>query len=231
MALGVALPLVVDGPVRLSALGAEAKLQPLLPPATGVIQYATCHLTHAHPYLAFVSAGAVLASVSLDGDRSFEPLGEAVAELSKSADLLAFGALLTAAAVRGPDGVRGRGAGHGPGPPGVDADVSDRHPFARREKPAAAWFGPKGFTLWSTACRRPASGIRQGEEACALIAVCIMFSIAASQQHGHTRRPPLRHRGTSSARSGPLRQHPIPAEFLGGCERMLTASAYDTEGG
>ncbi len=26
-----------------------------------------------------------------------------------------------------------------------------------------------------------------------------------------------------------MRQHPIPAEFLGGCERMLTAGAYDTE--
>uniref|UniRef100_UPI0021D3192F cation:proton antiporter domain-containing protein n=1 Tax=Streptomyces lycopersici TaxID=2974589 RepID=UPI0021D3192F len=61
LALGAALPLLVNGLVRIPVLGAEPKLQPLLPLATGVILYSTCHLTHANPYLAAFSAGAVLA--------------------------------------------------------------------------------------------------------------------------------------------------------------------------
>jgi len=95
LAVGITLPLVVAWLVRFRLLGAEPKLQPLLPLAVGVILYATCHLTHANPYLAAFSAGAVLASVSPECRHAFEPLGEALAELSKFAALLVFGALLT----------------------------------------------------------------------------------------------------------------------------------------
>lgn len=56
LVFGVVLPLVVAGLVRLRLLGAEPKLQPSLPLATGVILYGLCHLTHANPYLAAFSA-------------------------------------------------------------------------------------------------------------------------------------------------------------------------------
>lgn len=180
LALGVALPVVVNLLVRVPVLGAEARLQPLLPLATGVILYATCHLTHANPYLAAFSAGAVLASVSTESRTAFEPLGEALAELSKFAALLVFGALLT---------------------PQLFGDLSlggyvavalaillirpasllislIRSRIDRREQLVAAWFGPKGFASVVYGLLVLQAGIPQGQQAYTLIAVCIAASIA-----------------------------------------------------
>ncbi|CAG6398094.1 cation:proton antiporter [Streptomyces cocklensis] len=181
LALGMVLPLAVALLVRVPLLGAEPKLQPLLPLATGVILYATCHLTHANPYLAAFSAGAVLASVSPESKAAFEPLGESLAELSKFAALLVFGSLLT---------------------PGLFADLPLGGYVAvvlaivlirpaslllslagtginRREKYTAAWFGPKGFASVVYGLLVLQSGIPHGEQAYTLIAVCIAFSIVA----------------------------------------------------
>ncbi|MFI0901090.1 cation:proton antiporter [Streptomyces sp. NPDC020983] len=181
LALGVVLPLVVALLVRVPLLGAEPKLQPLLPLATGVILYAACHLTHANPYLAAFSAGAVLASVSPESKKTFEPLGEALAELSKFAALLVFGSLLT---------------------PGLFGDLSIGGYVAvvlaivlirpasllvslagtgvdRREKLTAAWFGPKGFASVVYGLLVLQAGIPHGRQAYTLIAVCIAFSIVA----------------------------------------------------
>ncbi|MGW5695946.1 cation:proton antiporter, partial [Streptomyces asiaticus] len=167
LALGIVLPLTVNGLVRFRLLGAEPKLQPLLPLAAGVILYATCHLTHANPYLAAFSAGAVLASVSPESRRAFEPLGEALAELSKFAALLVFGALLT------PRLFGDLSAG---GYVAVVLAIVLVRPasllisligtrFDRREKLAAAWFGPKGFASVVYGLLVVQSGIPQGQEA------------------------------------------------------------------
>jgi NhaP-type Na+/H+ or K+/H+ antiporter len=101
LVFGVVLPFVVVELVRFRLLGAEPKLQPLLPLAIGVTLYALCHLTHANPYLAAFSAGAVLTARSLEAKEAFEPLGEALAELATFAALLVFGALLIASVVYG----------------------------------------------------------------------------------------------------------------------------------
>ncbi|MCY0933146.1 cation:proton antiporter [Streptomyces sp. H34-S4] len=181
LALGVVLPLLVSVLVRFRLLGAEPKLLPLLPLATGVILYAACHLTHANPYLAAFSAGAVLASVSPESKRAFEPLGEALAELAKFAALLVFGALLTpqlfgdlrwggyAAVVLAIVLIR---------PASLLLSLIGT-PFDRREKLAAAWFGPKGFASVVYGLLVLQSGIPRAEEAYTLIAVCIAFSIVA----------------------------------------------------
>ncbi|WP_432137752.1 MULTISPECIES: cation:proton antiporter [unclassified Streptomyces] len=181
LAFGVVLPLLVNGLVRFRLLGAEPKLQPLLPLATGIILYATCHLTHANPYLAAFSAGAVLAAVSPEAKEAFEPLGEAVAELAKFAALLVFGALLTPA-LFGHLSVGGYVAV-------VLAIVLIRPAsllislvgteFDRREKLTAAWFGPKGFASVVYGLLVLQSGIPQAEEAYTLIAITIAFSIIA----------------------------------------------------
>ncbi|MFG2387767.1 cation:proton antiporter [Streptomyces lavendulae] len=178
---GIVLPLVVAGLVRLRLLGAEPKLQPLLPLATGIILYGLCHLTHANPYLAAFSAGAVLASVSPEARTVFEPLGEALSELAKFAALLVFGALLTPA-LFGDLSVGGYVAV-------VLAIVLIRPAsflvsllgarIERREKLVAAWFGPKGFASVVYGLLVLQAGIPQGEEAYTLIAVCIAFSIIA----------------------------------------------------
>ncbi|MFI5980563.1 cation:proton antiporter [Streptomyces sp. NPDC051555] len=181
LVLGTCLPLAVAGLVRLRLLGAEPKLQPLLPLATGIILYAACHLTHANPYLAAFSAGAVLASVSPEAKKAFEPLGEALAELAKFAALLVFGALLTPA-LFGDLPVGGYVAV-------VLAIVLIRPAsllvsllgaqIERREKLVAAWFGPKGFASVVYGLLVLQAGIPQGEAAYTLIAVCIAFSIIA----------------------------------------------------
>ncbi|WP_431682787.1 cation:proton antiporter [Kitasatospora sp. KL5] len=180
LALGVVLPVAVALLVRVPVLGAEAKLQPLLPLATGVILYAACHLTHANPYLAAFSAGAVLASVSPESRHAFEPLGEALAELSKFAALLVFGALLTPQ-LFGDLSVGGYVA--------VALAILLIRPASllislvrsridRREQLVAAWFGPKGFASVVYGLLVLQAGIPQGQEAYTLIAVCIAVSIA-----------------------------------------------------
>ncbi|MFI8104932.1 cation:proton antiporter [Streptomyces sp. NPDC086023] len=181
LVFGVALPLAVAALARLRLLGAEPKLQPLLPLATGVILYGLCHLTHANPYLAAFSAGAVLASVSPEAKAVFEPLGEAVAELAKFAALLVFGALLTPR-LFGDLPVGGYAAV-------ILAIVLIRPAslllsllgtrISRREKLVAAWFGPKGFASVVYGLLVLQAGIPQGESAYTLIAVCIAFSIVA----------------------------------------------------
>ncbi|WP_406333560.1 cation:proton antiporter [Streptomyces zaomyceticus] len=181
LAFGVLLPLLVTGLVRFRLLGAEPKLQPLLPLATGIILYAACHLTHANPYLAAFSAGAVLAAVSPESHKAFEPLGESLAELAKFAALLVFGALLTPQ-LFGDLSLGGYTA--------VVLAIVLIRPTSlllslwgtridRREKLVAAWFGPKGFASVVYGLLVLQAGIPQGQEAYTLIAVCIAFSIVA----------------------------------------------------
>lgn len=181
LAFGVILPMAVITLVRFRLLGAEPKLQPLLPLAIGVILYAVCHLTHANPYLAAFSAGAVLAARSPQAQAAFEPLGEALAELAKFAALLVFGALLTPQ-LFGDLSLGGYVAV-------VLAIVLIRPAslllsligsrIERREALVAAWFGPKGFASVVYGLLVLQAGIPHGEEAYTLIAVCIAFSIVA----------------------------------------------------
>ncbi|MFJ9119180.1 cation:proton antiporter [Streptomyces sp. NPDC102394] len=181
LVFGVALPLLVSALVRFRLLGAEPKLQPLLPLATGIILYATCHLTHANPYLAAFFAGAALAHVSPEAKEPFEPLGEELAELAKFAALLVFGALLTPK-LFGDLSLGGYLA--------VILAVLLIRPaslllsllgtrLSRKEKLVAAWFGPKGFASVVYGLLVLQSGIPQAQEAFTLIAVCIAFSMVA----------------------------------------------------
>ncbi len=181
LAFGVVLPFAANELVRFRLLGAEPKLQPLLPLAIGVILYATCHLTHANPYLAAFSAGAVLTARSPEAQKAFEPLGEALAELAKFAALLVFGALLTpqlfgdlsfggyVAVVLAIVLIR---------PASLLLSLLGTR-FTRQEKLVAAWFGPKGFASVVYGLLVLQAGIPGGEEAFTLIAVCIAFSIVA----------------------------------------------------
>ncbi|UYQ60237.1 cation:proton antiporter [Streptomyces peucetius] len=182
LAFGIVLPLLVIGLLRFKLLGAEPKLQPLLPLAIGVILYGLCHLTHANPYLAAFSAGAVITAVApTEAKTAFEPLGEQLAELAKFAALLVFGALLTPA-LFGDLSVGGYVA--------VFLAIVLIRPvsmlvsligtrFDRRERLVAAWFGPKGFASVVYGLLVLQAGIPQGKEAYTLIAVCIAASIIA----------------------------------------------------
>ena len=181
LALGIILPMAVSVLVKFRLLGAEPKLQPLLPLAIGVILYAVCHLTHANPYLAAFSGGAVLAARSPQAKEAFEPLGEALAELAKFAALLVFGALLTPhlfselpfggylAVLLAIVLIR---------PASLLLSLHGTR-FELKEKLVAAWFGPKGFASVVYGLLVLQAGLPQGEQAYTLIAVCIAFSIIA----------------------------------------------------
>ncbi|CAM5274807.1 peptidase [Streptomyces badius] len=181
MLFGVSLPFLVHRLVRFRLLGAEPRLQPLLPLAVGVTLYAACHLTHANPYLAAFSAGVVTVALAPEAKAAFEPLGEALAELAKFAALLVFGALLTphlfgdlsiggyAVAVLSIVLIR---------PASLLLSLAGTD-FDRREKLTAAWFGPKGFASVVYGLLVLQAGIPSGEEAFTLIAVTIAFSIIA----------------------------------------------------
>ncbi|MBW5480360.1 cation:proton antiporter [Streptomyces bambusae] len=209
LAFGIVLPLAVTALVRFRLLGAEPKLQPLLPLATGIILYGLCHLTHANPYLAAFSAGAVFTAASPEAKTAFEPLGEALAELAKFAALLVFGALLTPQ-LFGDLSLGGYVAV-------VLAIVLIRPAslllsligtgFERRQKLVAAWFGPKGFASVVYGLLVLQAGIPQGEQAYTLIAVCIAFSIIA---HSSTDVPIARlfHVDEDTA---PAAHRPVPA--------------------
>ncbi len=228
VALGVALPVAVSWLARLPMLGAEAKLQPLLPLATGVILYGVCHLTHANPYLAAFSAGAVLASISPKAATAFGPLGESMAELSKFAALLVFGALLTPH-LFGDLSVGGYVA--------VVLAIVLIRPASllisligtsidRRERLTAAWFGPKGFASVVYGLTVLQAGIPRGDEAFTLIAVCIAFSIIA---HSSTDVPIARMFDVEDLVGIP--DEPEPARADGGAADRNAADGNAVDGG
>ncbi len=179
--LGVAIPLLVSLLLRLPVLGAEPKLQPLGPLAIAVVLYALCHLTHANPYLAAFAAGITAATVAPNAAHAFEEFGELVSELTKFAAVLVFGALLTPAfladltigewvvALLSLLVVR---------PASVLVSMLGAR-IARRERYAAAWFGPKGFASVVYGLLVVQADIPASQTVFELVALTIAVSIIA----------------------------------------------------
>jgi NhaP-type Na+/H+ and K+/H+ antiporter len=109
---------------------------------------------------------------------SFEPLGQAPAELAKFTALLVFGAL-SAPRLFGDLSWGGCAA--------VVLAIFLILPalllslfgtrISRTERSVAAWFGPRGFASVAYGLLVLRSGIRQAEEAFTLVAVCVAFAI------------------------------------------------------
>jgi NhaP-type Na+/H+ or K+/H+ antiporter len=179
LALGAALPIAAALLVKLPLLGSEPRFQPLGPFALAAILYALCHLTDANPYLAAFAAGSMLATFAPEARDAFEDFGDLLAELAKFAAVLVFGALLTptlfaetsagayVVAVLTLVLVR---------PASLLLSLIGAR-LARREKAAAAWFGPKGFASVVYGLLVLQSGAPQAVPAFDLIAVTITLSI------------------------------------------------------
>ncbi|MHA6623120.1 cation:proton antiporter [Pseudonocardia sp. DLS-67] len=179
LVFGIGLPLVATALLRLPVLGVEAKLQPLGPLALAIMLYGLCHLTHANAYLAAFSAGITLATVAPRATHSFEQFGELVSELTKFAAVLVFGALLTpmflldltlgewAVALLALLVVR---------PASVLVSLW-RTDLPRRERYAAAWFGPKGFASVVYGLLVVQSGIPEAGTVFELVALTIAVSM------------------------------------------------------
>ncbi len=179
LALGVVIPLVIALAWRLKVLTAEPRLQALGPLAVAVILYATCHLTHANPYLAAFAAGSTLATVDRTSAHHFEHFGDLLSETTKFAALLVFGALLT------PERISHLSVGDW-----VVAVVAIvlvrpaammlsliRTPLPARERSVAAWFGPKGFASVVYGLLALQAAIPEGEHLFDLVAITIALSI------------------------------------------------------
>lgn len=176
---GVLLPLVATALLRLPVLGAEPRLQPLGPLAVGATLYGLCHLTHANAYLAAFSAGITLATAAPRATHAFQEFGELVSELTKFAAVLVFGALLT------PQFVLDLTVGAWvvaalvllvvrPAAMLVSLWGAD---LPRRERYAAAWFGPKGFASVVFVLLVVQTGIPPGQTVFELVALTIALSM------------------------------------------------------
>ncbi|UJW31563.1 cation:proton antiporter [Saccharothrix sp. AJ9571] len=179
LALGVAIPVAVTLAWRLKVLTAEPRLQALGPLAIAVMLYAGCHLTHANPYLAAFAAGSALATMDRLAAEHFEPLGDLLSEITKFAALLVFGALIT------PERLSHLSVGAWilavlaivlVRPAAMLLSLL-RTPMTRRERSAAAWFGPKGFASVVYGLLALQSGIPDNEVVFDLVAVTIALSI------------------------------------------------------
>ena len=179
LVIGVGVAALVALAWRSKILTAEPRLQPLGPVAIAIVVYATCHLTHANPYLAAFAAGSALATLDHVAAEAFEPFGDLLSELTKFAALLLFGALITPErlshlgwqgwllAVLAIIVVRPASM--------LLSLIKAGMPLS--EKLTAAWFGPKGFASVVYGLLVLQAGIPNGEKLFDLIAVTIAMSI------------------------------------------------------
>ena len=179
LVLGFGVAALVALAWRSKILTAEPRLQPLGPVAIAVVVYAGCHLTHANPYLAAFAAGSTLATLDPVVADRFEPFGDLLAELTKFAALLVFGALIT------PDRLSHLGwqgwllailAIIVVRPVSLLVSLL-RTQMPRRERLTAAWFGPKGFASVVYGLLVLQSGIPDNQLVFDLVAVTIALSI------------------------------------------------------
>ena len=147
IALGIALPWVFIRLEQSRFLSASDLYEPLGLFAVGLGLLALCRVTGANEFLGAFVGGITVASVSTTARDAFHRFGELVTELLKLAALLAFGALVTPALLRG---VGSEGWLFAVGVIIVARPVAltialHRSTLGWREQAAAAWFGPKGF--------------------------------------------------------------------------------------
>jgi sodium/hydrogen antiporter len=181
VAIGVAIPWVAIKLERLRFFEAAARYQPLYAFAIGLLVFGAGSLLHANLFLAAFAAGVTVATVGPEVRREFHGFGDTITELLKLAALLVFGALMSPQlfAEIPPGGylfallallvVRPAAIGL--------ALLGSR--IARRERVAAAWFGPKGFASVVYGLLILTAGVPAGEEMFHLIALVVVASILA----------------------------------------------------
>ncbi len=218
LALGVGVAAVVALAWRTKILTAEPHLQPLGPLAIALVVYASCHLTHANPYLAAFAAGSTLATLDHVAAEEFQPFGDLLSELTKFAALLVFGALIT------PERLSGLGWSNWILAVLVIAVIRPaalmlslvRTQLPRRERITAAWFGPKGFASVVYGLLVLQAGIVDSELVFDVVAVTIALSIVL-------------HSSTDVPIAKVLRVEP-PDDLPGGRAEPLTDEKADLQG-
>jgi len=179
--LGVVIPLLVAGLIRVKFLASTPLYAALTPVAIGCLIYGLAHLTGANPYLAAFSAGMTIASTMPKVRDAFIEFGDYVAEIVKLLALFVFGALISPAVLAD---VPALGYVYAiltlvlARPVAVwIALLGSKLPW--EEQATAAWFGPKGFASVLYGLLVLESGIVDAEHLFHIIVVVISLSIIA----------------------------------------------------
>lgn len=180
--LGIALPWTVLAARRRLRLPPSSPVyEPLLAFALGLLVWAFASLTHANPFLAAFAAGATVAATDETAREDFRRFGDVVGELLKLAALLLLGSLVALHQWRD----LGAGAWIFAAlallvvRPAALLGALVRSPLERRERLAAAWFGPKGFASVAYALLVLRSGIDGAVHLYHVLALVIALSIVA----------------------------------------------------
>ncbi len=181
LAIGVGVPWLVLHIERLWRFSAADVYERLLVLAIGLLVFSLSEVTGGNVFIATYVAGVGVATLNPNVRDSFMEFGDTVAELLKLGSLLIFGTMLSIAffgALRLADLVFAalvlliaRPVAMGVALLGTD--------LGRRERLAAAWFGPRGLASVVYALLVLQSGIERAQELVYLIAVAIVASMVA----------------------------------------------------
>ncbi len=181
VALGVLVPYVAIRLERTRFFSATTFYEPLNAFAIGLLVLALAMLTHANVFLAAFSAGITVATLSPELRAAFHQFGELVAELLKLGAVLVFGALISLQFL-GDIGISGYFfaalALFAARPIALGVALL-RSKLDRKERLAAAWFGPKGFASVVYALLILEAGTPLSDELFHLAALVIVASILA----------------------------------------------------
>ena len=181
IALGVVIPYAAIRLERTRFFSAATAYEPLNAFAIGLLVLALALLTHANVFLAAFAAGITVATMSPAMRAAFHEFGELVAELLKLGALLVFGALISLSFL-GDIGVRGYVfavlALLAARPVALGLALL-RSPLDRKERLAAAWFGPKGFASVVYGLLILEAGLASSDELFHLVALVVVASILA----------------------------------------------------
>lgn len=181
IAIGIVVPAAAIWLEGRRFFSASTAYQPLNAVAVGLIVLAVANLTHANVFLAAFSAGITVASLSPPMRTAFREFGELIAELLKLAALLVFGSLISFSFLAdiGPSGYLFAAPALFAARPIALGIALVGTKLRRRERLAAAWFGPKGFASVVYGLLILEAGLDLSDELFHLVALVVAASILA----------------------------------------------------
>jgi NhaP-type Na+/H+ or K+/H+ antiporter len=207
--LGLVLGAAIAGAIgllcRVPGLRAAGIYEPLYAIAVGLLVLATAQLLGWNEYLAAFAAGATFATLEPQAEESFHQHGEVIAELLKLAAIIVFGALVSRSGLGGLPG----GAYLFvvlaivvPRPVAILLAML-RSPLDRRNRVAAAWFGPKGFASVAYALLIVRSGAPDAATDFHLVALVVVLSVVVTSSTDTLIARRLQRRKDAEQRRGP----------------------------
>lgn len=181
IALGIAVPVVVELLLRIRVLTTTPLYAGLAPAAIAIIVFGLSTMTGANLYLAAFSGGITVASVMPKIRDAFQEFGDYLAELVKLLAIFVFGTLISPADL---SDVAWVGLLFGvlilvvARPVAVEAALLGSG-MTWQERLTAAWFGPKGFASVLYGLLVLGSGAANAEHLFHIIVVAIVLSIVA----------------------------------------------------